>query len=117
MDKNHIKEKKHIADEIVNALQDGKAVDTVLLKVSDMTSITDFMIISSGQTYRQIKALAKRVTEKAFFYGIKPLGIEGETSGDWVLIDLGDVVVHLMRPETREFYNLEKLWLTTSMKQ
>ena len=99
-----------LADVITSALEDGKAIDVKRLEVTSMTTITDYMIVASGGSNRQVRALTERAVEAARKYGVKPLGREGETGGDWVLVDFGDVVLHLMQPETREFYQLEKLW-------
>ena len=95
---------------VIDALEDIKAVDIRVLDVRDRTSITDVMVIASGKTDRQTRSLAANVVEKAKAAGVRPLGTEGERTGDWVLVDLGDVVVHVMLPEIREFYDLERLW-------
>lgn len=92
------------------ALDDLKAQDVQVLDVRGMTSITDVMIIASGTSDRHIKALADNVVEAVKKHGAQPIGVEGETSREWVLVDLGDVIVHVMHPQTRAFYNLEKLW-------
>ena len=95
---------------ITKSLDDGKAEDIRILDVRGMTSITDYMVVASGRSARQVKGLMDRVLEATREKKIRPLGIEGENAADWVLIDFGDVVVHAMRPETRDFYQLEKLW-------
>ncbi len=95
---------------VVDALEDIKAVDIRVLDVRERTGITDVMVIASGKTDRQTRSLAANVVEKAKAAGVRPLGTEGERTGDWVLVDLGDVVVHVMLPEVREFYDLERLW-------
>lgn len=95
---------------VVDALTDLKGVDVTVLDVSNLTSITDKMVIASGTSTRHVSALADNVALKAKHAGYPALGIEGEQAGEWVLLDLGDVIVHVMMPATREFYALEKLW-------
>ena len=92
------------------ALDDGKAVDIRVLDVRKLTVITDYMIIASGRSSRQVRALANRVMDTAREQGEPLIGIEGERESEWILIDLGGVVVHVMQAETRAFYQLEKLW-------
>ncbi len=95
---------------VVAALEDLKGVDIRVIDVRDLTSITDRMVVASGTSTRHVKALADNVALKAKQRGYVPLGVEGEQTAEWVLLDLGDVVVHVMLPETRAFYGLEKLW-------
>jgi ribosome-associated protein len=95
---------------VVAALEDLKGVDIRVIDVRDLTSITDRMVVASGTSTRHVKALADNVALKAKQQGYVPLGVEGEQTAEWVLLDLGDVVVHVMLPETRAFYGLEKLW-------
>jgi len=97
-------------DIIMNVLEDLKGVDIKVLDVSELTSITDRMIIVSGTSTRHVKAMADHVALKAKQAGYPPLGVEGEQTAEWILIDLGDAVVHVMMPQVREFYALEKLW-------
>lgn len=95
---------------VVDALEDVKGVDIVALDVRGKTSITDFMVIASGRSDRQVKSLAQNVVDKAREQGLVLLGVEGEREGEWVVVDLGEVVAHIFIPEKRDFYNLEKLW-------
>lgn len=95
---------------VVDALEDVKAADIKILDVRGKTSVTDVLVIASGNSTRQVKALVNSVVVKAKEAGIKPFGTEGEQQGEWALVDLGDVVVHVMQPTIRDFYNLEKLW-------
>jgi len=95
---------------VVDALDDVKANEIVTLDVRKMTSVTDYMIIASGTSSRHVKAMIEAVADKARQAGHRPIGMEGEEGGEWVLLDLQDALVHVMLPKVREFYNLEKLW-------
>lgn len=101
---------EEIRDVVVEALEDLKGIEIKILDVRDKTSVTDILVIASGKSARQIKALANNVQEMVKEKGLNPLSTEGSQDSGWTLIDLGDVVVHVMLPETRDFYNLEKLW-------
>ena len=98
------------AKKIVKALEDLKGEQIVRLDVRKLTSITDFMIIASGRSNRQVRAMADRVIEFAKQHDLPLLGSEGQELGEWVLVDLGDVIVHLMQPSIRDYYQLERLW-------
>jgi ribosome-associated protein len=95
---------------VVAALEETKAKDITVLDVRNLTTVTDFMIVASGTSNRHVRSLADAVAEKARGAGHRPTGVEGAEGGEWVLLDLQDVLVHVMLPRVREFYNLEKLW-------
>ncbi len=100
-----------------NALEDLKAKDITELDVKDKTGVTDFLFIATGTSSRHVKSLASNVVLEAKKAGVQPLGIEGESDGEWVLVDLGDVIVHVMQPQSREFYDLESLWRLDVIKR
>ena len=95
---------------VIDALDDVKAQDIIRLDVRKMTTVTDYLVVASGTSNRHVQALVENVAEKATEAGHKPIGVEGEEGGEWVLLDLQDALVHVMLPKVREFYNLEKLW-------
>ena len=95
---------------VVSALEDFKAVETLVIDVSGKSPLTDRLVIASGNSTRHVKSMAENLVVKAKAEGFTPLGVEGQREGEWVLVDLNDVIVHLMLPQTRAFYNLEKLW-------
>lgn len=95
---------------VVNTLDDGKGRDITVVDVRGKTSITDFMVVASGNSERHVKSLAGHVAEEAKKNEAQPIGVEGEDVGEWVLVDLGEVIVHVMKPQIRDFYQLEKLW-------
>lgn len=95
---------------ILEALDDLKAKDVESLYIGDVTSVADWMVIASGTSSRHVKSLANNVALEAKKAGEPALGMEGEEEGEWVLIDFADVVVHVMLPDTRKFYDLESLW-------
>ena len=96
----------------VNALEDIKARDITVLDVRKLTSLYDTLIIASGESARQVKALAHNVRDKLKAAGAVIVGVEGDETGEWVLVDAGDIVVHVMQPAVRAYYNLEELWST-----
>lgn len=95
---------------VIEALEDLKAKEITQLDVSEKTSVTDLIVVAIGSSNRHVKSLAQSVSVACKKAGVPPLGVEGERDGDWVLVDLGDVVVHVMQPQVRDYYNLEKLW-------
>jgi len=95
---------------VVEALEDIKGKDIQVFNTARMPSMFERVVIASGDSNRQVKALADNVQEKIKENGAKVYGVEGERSGEWVLVDLGDLVVHVMHPTVREFYNLEEVW-------
>jgi ribosome-associated protein len=101
---------------ILGALDDMKALEVKVLDVRDLTDIADYMVIASGTSDRHVRSAAQRVVEKAKEAGFRPHGLEGLKDGDWVLIDLNEVIVHVMLPRVREFYGLEKLWDLTAKR-
>jgi ribosome-associated protein len=102
---------------VIDALDDMKALDVKFLDVRGLTDIADFMVIASGTSDRHVRSVAQRVVEKAKLAGFRPHGVEGQQDGDWVLIDLNEMIVHVMLPRVRDFYGLEKLWDMTVTKR
>ncbi|HEX9208359.1 MAG TPA: ribosome silencing factor [Steroidobacteraceae bacterium] len=99
-----------LAQVVLDALADMKAVDVKALDVRGITDITDTMVVASGTSDRHVKSIADRVVQRCKEAGFRPYGMEGERDGEWVLLDMQDVVLHVMLPRVREFYALEKLW-------
>lgn len=99
-----------ITNTVLTALEDMKARDIVVLDVAPMTSITDTMVVASGTSDRHVRSVAENVIDECKKQGQRPIGVEGLDGGEWVLVDLQDVLVHVMLPKVRDFYNLEKLW-------
>ena len=95
---------------VIAALEELKGQDIVTIDVRGKTSITDFMVIATGSSSRHVKSMCDNVLEKTKEQGVRPVGSEGLDSGEWGLIDLGNVVVHVMQAATRQFYDLERLW-------
>lgn len=100
-----------LLERILSSLSDDKAEDVVQINLQGKSSVADYMVIASGRSTRQVSAMAEKLTDRIkqkFGFTSK---VEGKDAGDWVLIDTGDVIVHIFRPEVREFYQLEKMWL------
>ena len=95
---------------VVSSLEDFKATDVTVIDVSGKSALTERLVVASGNSTRHVKSMAEHLVVNAKTAGNPPLGVEGAGEGEWVLVDLNDVIVHLMLPQTRAFYNLEKLW-------
>ena len=102
---------------VTDALADMKALEVKVLDVRGLTDIADFMVIASGTSDRHVRSVAQRVVEKTKEAGFRPHGVEGQQDSDWVLIDLSEMIVHVMLPRVREFYGLEKLWDMTATQR
>lgn len=109
-DLRHESQAESIVAVVKRALDDMKAVDIRTIDVRKLTDIADTLIVASGTSDRHVRAIADRVVEFAKQAGYRPMGVEGEREGEWVLVDLQDVIVHIMLPRVREFYRLESLW-------
>lgn len=103
-------ETEKLKDLVVKTLEDMKARDIEVMDVRDKTSITDIMVVASGTSDRHVKAVAETVAFQAKLAGETPLGMEGLNEGEWALVDLNSVVVHVMLPKVRDFYQIERLW-------
>jgi ribosome-associated protein len=106
-----------LRDLVISTLEDLKAIDIQQLDVSGQSPLADLFVVASGSSTRHVKSMAEKLALKAKAAGNQPLGVEGERGGVWVLVDLNDVIVHLMLPQTRAFYNLEKLWEASSQQR
>jgi ribosome-associated protein len=102
---------------VINALDDMKALEIKVLDVRGLTDVADTMIIASGTSDRHVRSVAQKLVEKTKAAGFRPHGVEGQQDSDWVLIDLNEMIVHVMLPRVREFYGLEKLWDMTATKR
>ncbi len=101
---------KKLLKQAKESINDAKGVDTKVIDVREMTDITDYMVIVTGTSSRHVRAISKSVIDALRDEGIRPIGIEGEQHGQWVLLDYNDLLVHIMLRETREFYDLESHW-------
>jgi ribosome-associated protein len=102
---------------VIGALDDMKALEIKVLDVRGLTDIADTMVIASGTSDRHVRSVAQKLVEKTKAAGFRPHGVEGQQDSDWVLIDLNEMIVHVMLPRVREFYGLEKLWDMTTTKR
>ena len=102
---------------VIDALADMKALEIKVLDVRGLTDIADTMVIASGTSDRHVRSVAQKLVERTKAAGFRPHGVEGQQDSDWVLIDLNDMIVHVMLPRVREFYGLEKLWDITATKR
>lgn len=107
-------EPDELARKIVDAASDKQAEDVLLLDISKVASFADYFVIASGATSRQIRAIIESVDEAVSGDGVRPIGREGEPDSGWVLLDYGDVIVHIFAPEERAYYDLESLWATAT---
>ncbi len=112
-----VKSKPSLRAVVIDALADMKALEVKVLDVRGLTDIADTMVIASGTSDRHVRSVAQRVVERTKEAGFRPHGVEGQQDSDWVLIDLNDMIVHVMLPRVREFYGLEKLWDMTATKR
>lgn len=101
---------ERIKDQVVQALDDIKGQDITVIEIADISDFADYMVIASGTSDTHVKALAREASNRLRMQDVKPLNEDGNDIGEWVLVDFGDVVLHVMRPEVRAYYDLEKLW-------
>ena len=102
---------------IEGALEDMKAKEVVTIDVRGRSTVTDYMMVASGTSKRHVASVAQEVLDKLKAQGIQPIGVEGQDVGDWVLVDVGSVIVHVMMPDARDFYDIERLWSVASEKR
>ena len=102
---------------VLSTLEELKAVDVKSVDVTGLSPLTDHFVVASGNSTRHVKSMADKLVQAAKALGVQPLGVEGEREAQWILVDLNDIIVHLMLPQTRAFYNLEKLWEASSQQR
>jgi len=102
---------------VKDALEDLKANDIVVMDVQGLSSVSDVMVVASGNSSRHVKSIANNVVEQVKKQGCQPIGVESDKDCEWVLVDLGDIIVHVMQQATRDFYQLERLWSTPAMSE
>lgn len=105
---------QQLIDLIDGALEDMKAKEVVTIDVRGRSTVTDYMMVASGTSKRHVASVAQEVLDKLKSEGIQPIGVEGQDVGDWVLVDVGSVIVHVMMPDARSFYDIERLWSVAS---
>lgn len=106
-----------LKDLVVKSLDDDKALDIEVINIGGQSSLADYIVVASGTSSTQIKSMANKLKDRLSVRGIKGARVEGADQGDWVVLDAGDIVVHLFRPEVREFYNIEKMWSVGTFDQ
>lgn len=106
-----------LKEQVIKALEDVKGQEIVCMDIRELTDIADFMIVATGNSNRQVKALVNNVVEEVKKSGVQPIGVEGQEQAEWVLVDLADVIVHVMLPKVREYYDIESLWSMTPSKR
>ena len=104
------KETRRTLEHILESLDDLKGLEVQTIKVTEISDVTDYMVLASGTSNRHVRSLVNRVTEDLKGSGVRPLGVEGREASEWVLVDYGDIILHVMQKETRNFYDLERLW-------
>lgn len=102
---------------VLSTLEASKALDIRDVDVTGLNPLTDHLVIASGNSTRHVKSMADKLVQAAKAAGVQPLGVEGEREAQWILVDLNDIIVHLMLPQARAFYNIEKLWEVSSEKR
>lgn len=99
-----------LKDFVVSALDNDKALDIETIDLKDKSALADYMVVASGTSTRQVIAMADKIKDRLSAYGYKSIKLEGVNEGNWVIVDAGDIVIHLFRPEVRDFYQIEKMW-------